>query len=74
MQHPAYLEVTPREPEIWTREDAEVWNEAKSAPSNDAWTEDGDLLESYLWLDGGAGDDLSVAGLRRLGLSRPQLF
>ena len=71
MQHSAYLELKPRESEIWTREDAEVWNEAESAPSNDAWMEDGDLLETDLLLDGGTGNELSIDGLRRLGVNLP---
>ncbi len=54
--------------ELWTLDDAEVWNMAERSPVSEVPIEDDLLLDSDFWLEDENCGTLSTRGLGRLGI------
>ena len=66
MRREAHSATDRRESELWTRDDAELMRDADLGSDPESWMDDDLLLDGDLWAD--TEDDLSAAGLRRLGI------
>lgn len=68
MQTATHSEVSRRELELWTLEDAETWKEAELCADSEVWMDEDPLLDNDLWLDGDCGEGLTLESLGRLGI------